>query len=150
MEQRRTAAVGDEQRCGAVTRILLVEDDETLARTTERLLRRSIDALEVRVARTAEVAILLLSHPELGGGVDLVISDWNLAGARHGGDVRDFVRSMSAPPAFLFLSSEEALIAVTGESYLVKPCPPRELREAVLSLIDPPKTVVDMPIEGCA
>ncbi|HEY6038675.1 MAG TPA: response regulator [Kofleriaceae bacterium] len=134
-----------------MTRILLVEDDEVLARTTERLLRRTVDALEVRVAHTAEVAILLLTHPDVAGGAfDLVISDWNLAGARHGGDVRDFVRAMSAPPAFLFLSSEEALMAATGERYLVKPCSPRELRDAVQALIDPPKTVVDMPLEGCA
>jgi len=137
---------------GTATRILIVEDDEVLARSTERLLRRAIAGeVDFRHATTAEVAILLLSCPDVAGGAfDLCLSDWNLGGSRHGGDVRDFVRSMRVPPAFLFLSSEEALMAATGERYLVKPVAPRELRDAVLALVDPPKTVVDMPLEGCA
>lgn len=126
-----TTVRDDEGRLGAVTRVLLVEDDTKIARSIERLLRRSVtSALEVVTVARGEDAALELAH----GRFDLVISDYNLAGAARGDDVMAFVRTLANPPAFLFLSSDERCERL-GVPYLTKPCPPSEVLAAVLRLL---------------
>lgn len=127
-------------------RILIVEDDYVIARSTERLVRRATTQdVEVVHVITAEGAISELRTGELGYA--LVISDYNLAGHGTGADVLAQVRSMRTQPRFLFLSSDDA-IEQLGVPYLTKPCRPSELRNAVSRLIEPAKTVREMPLDG--
>ena len=120
-------------------RILIVEDDLSIARANERLIRRAVtSAVEVVTTALGEVAIAELAI----GGYDLVVSDFNLGGEATGADV--LAAAGSTP--FLFLSSDER-IEDRGVPWLSKPCAPSELRAAVLVLLDPPKIVIDVPFE---
>lgn len=110
-----------------IRRILVVEDDATIARAYERLIRRILrTACEIVVADNAEAAILLVQTEDF----DLVVSDYNLAGERTGADVLAAVRSTPSATAFLFVSSDEAVEAL-GAPFLSKPCPVGELRSAI-------------------
>lgn len=128
-------------------RILIVEDDYVIARSTERLVRRAttqdVEVLHLVTAEGAVTALACTSERPF----DLVISDYNLAGHGTGADVLAQVRSMRTQPRFLFLSSDDA-IEQLGVPYLTKPCRPSELRNAVSRLIEPAKTVREMPLDG--
>ncbi len=136
----RTAVTDVEQQAGSTNgaavakpiRILLVEDDATIAHATERLIRRSATgAVEIVHVTSGEDAMLAIA-----AGFELVVSDYNLAGAATGADVLAFVRTLPSPPAFLFVSGDDR-IASLGAPWLAKPCRPSELRDAVLRLIEP-------------
>lgn len=129
----------------AVVRVLLVEDDATIARATEKLIRRAAQsACEVIVVDSAEAAILLIGCEDF----DLVVSDYNLAGPRTGADVLAAVQADARRTPFLFVSSDET-IASLGVPYLEKPCSPSALRTTVRELLeDPPKVVREMPLDG--
>jgi CheY-like chemotaxis protein len=125
-----------------VIRILLVEDDLTVARMLERLIRRTVSqACEVVHRTTAQAAILCL---RLCGEDQyaLVVSDFNLEQGT-GGDVLAFRDSMANPPPFIFLSSDERCRG-RGVPVLQKPCEPSAIRGAVLAAIDPPKVVMEV------
>lgn len=145
--QQETTRSGAE-RFTTVTRILLVEDEGAIARCTERLIRRAATcAVEFVHVTTAEHAAMLLLMPgDAGGPFDLVISDYNLDGIETGADVLAVARSLPSPPAFLFMSSDERASRL-GVRCLEKPCAPSELRAAVLALIEPAKTVCEMPLD---
>ncbi|MDP9148379.1 MAG: sigma-54 dependent transcriptional regulator [Myxococcota bacterium] len=119
----------------ASARILLFEDDETLA----DLLARSLRA-ERYVVDVLDSANELPASPTLAT-YDIVLSDINLAGGTSGHDVLEAVRAgCPATPVILMTAyaDVEGAMAAVGEGaydYLAKPIDPGELKRMVFEAI---------------
>ena len=120
----------------AHVRVLIVEDDLMISRGHERTLRRTLANSEIAVVAvtTAEDAIGMLADETF----DLIISDYNLAGARKGGDV--FTSSADGIP-FLFVSDDHAISDLIKRNsgrkvaWLEKPCSATAIGAVVKSML---------------
>jgi DNA-binding response OmpR family regulator len=98
-------------------RVLVVDDDEILARTIKRMLR---GRFEVTTANTARAAIAhLIDSDRRDCGVELVLCDANLRDA-HGCDVLHVARTCSAPNTFVMMSGMDHG-DFGADAYLAKP-----------------------------
>jgi CheY-like chemotaxis protein len=91
-------------------KILIVEDDVNIRRSLIRLLRRMFDEIDPWATGYADEAVTFLRDAMLDKAFDLVICDWNLAGAQTGGHVLEWIREHASylEARFLFLSANEA------------------------------------------
>ncbi len=116
-----TPAAYDAEVCEQpLTRVLYVEDDETIARATATVLRR--DGYEVVSVASAEQAIGELKAHRF----DVVLSDFNLAGPGNGADVLAF----AGPLPFVFLTGDDRADHF-GVTRLEKPSSPAAIRDAL-------------------
>lgn len=120
--------------------VLHVEDEPSISRAVASTLRRA--GYEVISVATAEAAFIVLGSRS----VDVVVSDFNLAGFGNGADVLACARALRQPPAFLFVSSDERAGSL-GVPWIEKPCGMAAI-QAALALLDPPKVVREMPLDG--
>lgn len=102
--------------------VLVLENEDIVQRTMDRLLRRKFGATAYFV-KTGEEAIRIL---ETKSDWKLVISDWNLDTGVDGGDVLLWVlnHKPSLLDHYVFLSSSEkaeALASSTGIPFIKKP-----------------------------
>ncbi len=98
-------------------RVLVVDDDETLARTIKRMLRGQF---EVTTATTGRAAIAhIIDSDRRGRGVELVLCDARLPDA-HGCDVLEVVRTCFTPAVFVMMSAMEQG-DFGADAYLSKP-----------------------------
>lgn len=112
-------------------RILVIEDEPTIARGHERVLRRLLGPCEITTVNSAERAIAELSS---GATFALILSDYDLLGNGTGGDVLLWVLAQSPSTPFLFCSGNE-LVEDLGAPFIAKPCGATELRAAITAAI---------------
>jgi DNA-binding response OmpR family regulator len=112
-------------------RVLVVDDDETLARTIKRMLRGRFD---VATANTARAAIAhIIESDRAGRGVELVLCDARLPDA-HGFDVLQVARTCTTPNAFIMMSAMEHG-DYGADAYLSKPFALSDVIEVVGQLM---------------
>lgn len=110
---------------GAVRRIALVDDDESL----RTLLRATLlpSEYEVMEARSGDDALGLFAREQ----PDLVVLDWNLPG-RSGAEVLRELKSSRRDLPVIVLTADQQAEATGADAFLIKPFSPIEL----LSLIE--------------
>ncbi len=101
-------------------RVLIVEDEPTIARAHARVIRKLVPNVDITTASSAEFALLHLGGSEFD----------RLAGAATGADVLAFIRRNRPTMAFLFVSSDERIRSL-GAAWVEKPCTMAELSEAI-------------------
>ena len=115
-------------------RILIAEDDKTIATLMQRVL--SEDGYAIDVAHTGEEARMLAFVTDYDG----IILDVDL-GDRHGFEIlQELRRSGRATPVLLYTGLGDSSAVVRGldagaDEYVVKPVPNQELRARVRSLL---------------
>jgi OmpR-family two-component system manganese-sensing response regulator len=124
-----------------MSKILVVEDDATLASTLRRILL--VDHNLVDVANEGDEALAYI----LSNNYDLIILDWELPN-RSGVEVCQTFRNRGGTAPVLFLTGKahiedkEKGFAVGGDDYLTKPFEMRELTARVNALLRRPQSLV--------
>lgn len=110
-------------------RVLVVEDDQTIAAMLASMLRRL--GCEVQLAASGEAAVTLLN----GDGFDVVISDLSLGTGINGWDLADYVRKQQLGARFVLASGWSASIGADEattrgvDGLLAKPYRMDEIRQ---------------------
>lgn len=121
-------------------KVLIIEDDAMIRSALMRLLRRMemVVELDPWAAESAHEAISHLREAMLDKPFDLVLCDWNLKGARTGGDVLAWIRVHATylEPRFLFLSANEEA-QKQGVAWVDKADDVAKLRTAIQTVIKP-------------
>lgn len=112
-------------------KILLVEDDPLLQRTTKRMLTHVTGSKDILVVDSAPRAIQVIQLEQ----VDLIVSDFNLKDS-DGGEVLSWIRTYRPEllGRFVFLSASE----ITKEMHdrvLMKPCSLQTMREMFAEIV---------------
>lgn len=107
--------------------ILIVEDDDLLRRTYERILKHDYDFISVD---SVELAIEVLKIQR----ADLVLSDCDM-GRLSGVDLWQWCRSHRPSLPFMMLSGRGARPVKYKGVYFTKPIMPKALRTAINSLL---------------
>lgn len=111
--------------------VLHVEDDPSLARAVERMLRISYDAITVTAESARDAIALLEAGGHDGCGYDLIISDYDLRGDT-GADLIAWLREHDPDMldhTFMLCANERA--ESLGVPVVTKPAPNSEIRAMV-------------------
>lgn len=121
-----------------LVKVLLVEDSSDIRRGTIRLLRRMFDTVDPWAAESVDSALAHLRDAILDKPFDLVICDWDLLGARKGGEVLEWIREHASQleRRFVFFSAND-VAALQGVPYVEKPSDPSTLRAAIQAVCKP-------------
>lgn len=134
---RAPAACGRDESQGDHVRILLADDDPQVLAITMRILHRQ--AWEVVTARNGQEAVA--RWPRDGEPFDLVILDVNMP-EMNGYEAFRALQRVHPAARILFISgysevsSWRQLVEEGGQPFLAKPFAPRQLVDAVRSLVD--------------
>lgn len=118
-------------------RVLVIEDDASVRRALIGALRRVFPGVDTIAAESADEAIMLLRESACEGpAFDLITSDYNLLGARTGGDVLDWIQAHLShlESRFVFVSGNDA-IRLRGVPFLEKPFVFADLREVLHGVV---------------
>ena len=119
-------------------RLLIVEDEDTLCKSLQRVLQR--DGYEVDVADSAESAFILLEH----ASYDLIITDIILPGISGIELLTKYRKTNPAQKvmvitAYASLTTAMESIKAGACDFLVKPLMHDEMKRAVRKALDKPK-----------
>lgn len=112
-------------------RVLVVEDDPLLRKVILRVFRKNHDA-EFFAAESARDAITLLQQHTF----DAVVSDFDLTGPSHGGNLLEWIRANMPrlESRFMFLSGNDRARAY-GVRYIDKACELRVVSETLAQML---------------
>jgi DNA-binding NtrC family response regulator len=125
-------------RCNLAERLLIVEDEDTLCKSLQRILIR--EGYEVDIADSAESAFILLEN----GSYDLIITDIILPGISGIELLTKYRRTNPAQKvmvitAYASLTTAMESIKAGACDFLVKPLMHDEMKRAVRKALDKPR-----------
>jgi len=118
-------------------RILIVDDQPSVAETLARTLARLVDSVEVMTAANGQEALDKLSDHS----VDMVITDYKMPGMTGLELIEALRKNKSQTPTMLMTGYPSSELQASARElgvgdYLVKPFPPERIRDAVLNILD--------------
>lgn len=117
-------------------KVLIVEDDASIRKVIISVMRRMFDELDPWAAECVDQAIDFLKTSVLERQFDLVICDWDLLGARKGGEVLEWIREHAShlERRFMFFSGNEQAQACNAR-WLEKPAEISVLKASIMDVM---------------
>lgn len=118
-------------------KVLLIEDNVYLQRTFSRMIRVFYGASShVQIVDSADGAIQAILDSVIDHQFDVVISDYNLVGAKTGADVLNWIKEHTPhlERRFLFLSGNPD-VKKLHPHWIEKPCDTAQLRAAISAVL---------------